>query len=135
VSDQVLHLQPEVGAARSARAALSRWLERDGVAHLGDEILLVAGELVTNAVVHAATTMDLVYSCRARTVEVAVDDHDPRLPRLVRGPGAELLANDDPAPALMGGRGLMIVSRVADEWGVTPRPHGKRVWARWSIPP
>jgi anti-sigma regulatory factor (Ser/Thr protein kinase) len=99
---------------------------------LEDQILLVASELVTNAVVHARTRLEVSFAADARRVEVGVSDHDP-------DPGGSRLVRPDPAagPAdgavPTGGRGLAIVDAMADDWGITATVDGKRVWARWSV--
>jgi hypothetical protein len=35
-----------------------------------------------------------------------------------------------PAGSIAGGRGMLIVDAIADEWGVTARSAGKEVWFR-----
>jgi anti-sigma regulatory factor (Ser/Thr protein kinase) len=110
-------------------------LEGDGLARLQDDVLLVAGELVTNAVVHAATEIELSYHLDASALEVGVSDRNPRPPRLSRGPDGKALTQRGLSPNVLGGRGLLIVSQLADEWGVTETREGKRVWARWSVTP
>jgi hypothetical protein len=37
------------------------------------------------------------------------------------------------AGTLAGGRGLLLVEALADEWGVTRRGNGKVVWAKFAI--
>ena len=32
-----------------------------------------------------------------------------------------------------GGRGMLLVDRLADRWGAEPRPVGKRVWFELSL--
>ena len=39
-----------------------------------------------------------------------------------------------PDPDRIGGLGLVVVSRVAAEWGVAPFPGGKTVWALLARP-
>ncbi|MEV0300324.1 SpoIIE family protein phosphatase [Streptomyces prasinus] len=126
------------GAARAlVRAALAEWTEQvlPGTEHLttraGDDAVLIASELVTNAVVHAGTEVRL--SCRleadtgALVIEVA-DRHPTRSPRdgepdAPPGEGPE-------SPEY--GRGLRLVAALSEAWGITYRPgaHTKSVWAR-----
>jgi hypothetical protein len=54
-------------------------------------------------------------------VRVLVDDQDPRPPQ-PRDPDGD------------GGRGLMIVDRLARAWGCTRLEGGKRVWAEIPVP-
>ncbi|MER5436661.1 ATP-binding SpoIIE family protein phosphatase [Streptomyces sp. NPDC002588] len=115
------------GAARDlVRAALTEW---GGVAeHLAGDAILVVSELVTNAVVHAGTDVELL--CRleecpehGRAVVVEVCDHHPsRAPR-DHPP-------EQPYETPEYGRGLRLVATLADAWGVTYRRGTKTVWAR-----
>ncbi|GAB2834319.1 hypothetical protein GCM10027073_73430 [Streptomyces chlorus] len=126
------------GAARAlVRAALAEWTERalPGAERLttraGDDAMLVASELVTNAVVHAGTEVRL--SCRleaetgALVIEVA-DRHPSRSPR-----DSEPDAPSGESPeSTEYGRGLRLVAALSEAWGITYRPgaHTKSVWAR-----
>ncbi|MFE9097719.1 SpoIIE family protein phosphatase [Streptomyces sp. NPDC007264] len=124
------------GAARRfLRAALTEWegLAEPGTvtARLGDEALVVVSELVTNAVVHAGTDIDLV--CRLEDprdepagLVVEVSDRHP-----------SRVVGDDSAGHPYGvpeyGRGLRLVSTLATAWGITYRTGAKTVWARLPL--
>ncbi|MEW1832960.1 SpoIIE family protein phosphatase [Streptomyces sp. NPDC088196] len=119
------------GSARGlVRAALREWAElglpgtEKLTDRLADDAMVVVSELVTNAVVHAGTDVELV--CRLEetdSIVVEVADHHPsRAPRD---------NNAEPAyetPEF--GRGLRLVSTLAEAWGVTYRTGVKTVWAR-----
>ncbi|MET8944179.1 SpoIIE family protein phosphatase [Streptomyces sp. NPDC004542] len=115
------------GSARALlRAALTEWtgLGLTPSQRLVDDAVVVVSELVTNAVVHAGTDVEL--TCRleesgALVVE-ACDHHPSRAPR--RG-GAET-----PYEPPDYGRGLRLVATLAEAWGVTYRTGVKTVWAR-----
>ncbi|MFI9027674.1 SpoIIE family protein phosphatase [Streptomyces sp. NPDC053560] len=122
-------------AARAARqlvrTTLADWIARGlpGAQHLtertADEAELLASELVTNAVVHAGTAVELL--CRLdedgphTAVVVEVSDHHPARP--VRG-------RHDAVTAEGAGRGLQLVGALADAWGITYRRTLKTVWFR-----
>ncbi len=119
------------GAARALlRAALAEWAERalPGTEHLTEllagDALVVVSELVTNAVVHAGTDVEL--DCRlepetgALVVEV-LDHHPSRAPRDAAEPSSE-------TPEY--GRGLRLVAALSESWGITYRTGAKTVWAR-----
>ncbi|WP_217239913.1 ATP-binding SpoIIE family protein phosphatase [Streptomyces sp. AC555_RSS877] len=119
------------GAARALlRAALAEWAERalPGTEHLTEllagDALVVVSELVTNAVVHAGTDVEL--DCRlepetgALVVEV-LDHHPSRAPRDAAEPSSE-------TPDY--GRGLRLVAALSESWGITYRTGAKTVWAR-----
>ncbi|MCL8014702.1 ATP-binding SpoIIE family protein phosphatase [Streptomyces sp. AS02] len=120
------------GSARSlVRATLTEWAASGlpGTERVSDRLVedavLAVSELVTNAVVHAGTDVEL--SCRleedtgALLVEV-LDHHPSRAPR-----DGEV---DAPYETPEYGRGLRLVSRLAESWGVTYRTGAKTVWAR-----
>jgi anti-anti-sigma regulatory factor/anti-sigma regulatory factor (Ser/Thr protein kinase) len=83
-----------------------------------ERAVLLANELVTNAVVHAGTGLWLRLELRGDWLHIAVRDDNPRLLRLVV-----------PEPQAEGGRGLWLVEQLARSWGVSPHPEGgKVVW-------
>ncbi|GGL62310.1 ATP-binding protein [Streptomyces fumigatiscleroticus] len=83
-----------------------------------DAVLLTVSELVTNAHVHAHSSAHLVLTWDSRCLHVTVHDTSDELPA-PRRPGSEGL----------GGRGLLIVDALADDWQARPCPHGKVVHA------
>ncbi|MFJ6144543.1 SpoIIE family protein phosphatase [Streptomyces anulatus] len=143
-------------ARRFVRAALAEWTGLGVPAAVGfsdrlaDDAVTVTNELVTNAVVHAGTTVDLVLGLEeeggdepSAALVLEVTDHHPARP--VSGdesgadPGpAEVRPGELPDPAEYG-RGLQLVATLADSWGITYRTGLKTVWARlpvddWSAP-
>lgn len=84
------------------------------------DLVLMASELFTNAVLHGAGTVEVTVSLAPRCVHLAVSDegtHEvPRQPRL-------------PRVDMFTGRGLQIVDRLAAAWG-SGRNHagGTVVW-------
>lgn len=113
-----LALGPVPTAAGAARAFVRRVCARWGLDALAGPAALLANELVTNAVVHARTRLELRVELRGSRLQVAVRDRDPRL--------VGLLAAKDAGDC---GLGLVIVNRVAKAWGVRQDPAGgKVVW-------
>jgi anti-sigma regulatory factor (Ser/Thr protein kinase) len=115
-----------------ASAALVRHSIADDLAESGidsdsiDDVVLVASELVGNAVRHAAASFDsslaVSWDVEADAVVVRVLDGSPELPR-------QRSSNDNETS----GRGLAIVAAVSADWGVRRNEHGKQVWARVAI--
>jgi anti-anti-sigma factor len=107
------------GAARRfIREVCGYWGLGVGGGNGTDTAVLLADELVTNAVLHAHTELLLRLELRGTRLHLAVEDGSPRLLRLV--------ASDLEAE---GGRGLLLVERVARAWGVRNHPAGgKVVW-------
>ncbi|WP_443080626.1 SpoIIE family protein phosphatase [Streptomyces sp. PTD5-9] len=136
-------LAPSAGR-RFVRAALAEWTGLGLPAAVGfserlaDDASVVASELVTNAVVHAGTDVELL--CRLETatedeaaaVVLEVSDRHPA--RAVRGErpadGDGTAAPADPAEY---GRGLQLVGALAERWGITYRTGHKTVWARLPV--
>ncbi|KUM92010.1 protein phosphatase [Streptomyces cellostaticus] len=97
-------------------------------ARLADDAMAVVSELVTNAVVHAGTEVEVDWRLEesgAFVVEVR-DHHPARAPRDPSGGEAPYEISDH-------GRGLRLVATLAESWGVTYRTGTKTVWAR--LPP
>ena len=82
-----------------------------------ETVALLADELVSNAVVHARSPLRVSVDVDSDQVKVSVAD-------LSRSPPT-------PAPVSLvrrGGRGLLLVNALAEEWGFTCRSSGKVVW-------
>jgi anti-anti-sigma factor len=90
-----------------------RWGEE-----LVDRAMLVASELVTNAVVHTRGPLRLRLELVAGRLHLAVADVSPRLLGLAADPGD---------PEAEGGRGLLVVDQLASAWGVQHPPEGGKV--------
>ncbi|GAA5611535.1 hypothetical protein Spla01_02688 [Streptomyces platensis] len=97
-------------AREFARTALVEWdLERRA-----DEVLLCVSELATNALLHGVPP-----------------GREYRL-RLVLGEDGLLRVEvHDSGAEADWGRGLLLVSALADKWGVGERAPGKIVWCEW----
>ena len=119
-------LAADAASARRARSFVTRQLVEHRLAYLVDEVRLVASELATNAVVHAATEFTVVLEGEVTSVLLTVrDGSSGSLPRL----------NIAPATAASG-RGLHIVDVVSQEWGVgDPEGAPTSVWARFGRRP
>lgn len=121
--DQVrLHLPPDVSAAARSRFMVTAACEEWGMPWLVPRARLVISELVSNAVEHAATPVDVLISRRGRGVflHLAVVDEDPVLPCFRQ-------SGEDPLTSR--GYGLVIVEAAAHSWGTVPTRTGKMVWA------
>ncbi|MGK2948839.1 MAG: ATP-binding protein [Acidimicrobiales bacterium] len=101
-------------AREFVRSVLGRW-ECD---HLVDTALLIASELVTNAIVHARSPLRLQLRLTRDVVriEVADEGHGTPEPR-------------EPDRDRPGGRGLPIIEALSIDWGMSPTTAGKVVWA------
>ncbi|MFG2634553.1 SpoIIE family protein phosphatase [Streptomyces sp. NPDC048362] len=109
-------------ARHMVRAAVRAW----GARERADEIELVADELITNALMH--TEGPAIVTLRAlengeRRLRIEVEDSSSALPRR-REAGEDGVS----------GRGLLLVDRLADIWGVEARGGGKAVWCEFRVP-
>jgi anti-sigma regulatory factor (Ser/Thr protein kinase) len=127
--------QPVPAAAAAARRfvrdTLRAWDLAGGPDPLVDDAVLLTSELVTNAVLHAGTSVQV--TCRLLgdasdgAIEIAVLD---RLPGPLR-PGQQHTAID--AAERTSGRGLQLPPELASAWGVTYAKAAKAVWFRLEL--
>ncbi|MEB8337007.1 SpoIIE family protein phosphatase [Streptomyces endophyticus] len=125
-------------ARRFLRAAFAEWTELPELSalltldgRLVDDATVVLSELVTNAVVHAGTGVDLL--CRLEdaapdggaTAGLVVEVTDRHPARAVRNDRA---FRSPETPEY--GRGLQLVASLAELWGITYGHGTKTVWAR-----
>ncbi len=110
-------------AREFARSALAGW----GVRRRADDVVLCVSELATNALLHGVPPgrgyrLWLALGAEDGLLRVEVHDSGDGEPRLPEPGGA---ADEE------SGRGLLLVSALADKWGVGERVPGKIVWCEW----
>jgi anti-sigma regulatory factor (Ser/Thr protein kinase) len=119
-------LPPAKFPAESASIAVSRHRLEDFLYDVPHDVRMVAAlllsELTTNVVRHARTHFSLCAEVTPSSVRVEVAD-GLRDPPVVR----------DPGPRDVGGRGMVLVSELADDWGTESMPEGKLVWFELSL--
>ena len=104
-------------SAAKARRFLEETLGTWRLDHLVDVATLLVSELVANAVLHAGTTIEVAARIVPDRLRIEVYDEDPRMP--VRKHYSTLSGT---------GRGLLLVERLAQDWGSEATESGKRVW-------
>jgi anti-sigma regulatory factor (Ser/Thr protein kinase) len=89
-----------------------------------DAVALIATELASNSVQHAASAFAIRVEQLPDRIRIEVEDD---------GAGQPVLGSPDPGAT--SGRGLQIVSALADGWGVIPRDRaeGKTVWVTIAL--
>jgi PAS domain S-box-containing protein len=121
--EHVEHLPATPASARAARRLVTGALAEWGREDLAETAELLVAEVVTNAVFHAGTDIEV----RALTDEsgVRIEVHD----------GSEVIPSprhyDDDAVT---GRGLALVEGLASAWGIQPTRTGKVVWFECGDP-
>lgn len=159
--------QAAAAARRFVRATFADWTGRrltgaEGLTdRLADEAVLLVSELVTNAVVHAGTTVELrcrldpavgrdggtepyrgrdrePYGAPHREAAAAPGADDASGPGILievsdHHPTQPVRARAESAASENGGHGLQLISAVAESWGVTYRRAMKTVWFRLPV--
>ncbi|MFC1419915.1 SpoIIE family protein phosphatase [Streptacidiphilus cavernicola] len=137
--------EPVGRSVASARGFVRDTLQGWGFSEVVDDAVVLVSELVTNAVVHAGTSAEVVCLRDDDGVRIEVADRYPRrtVP-LYDGarPGGSPdqpfePAHADPSRADLereGGRGLLLCAALATCWGVDYAPAHKRIWFRLDLP-
>lgn len=117
VVERRVHLDPRPESARRARRVVAEALVDAVRPDLVETAELLVSELVTNAVVHARTSIDLVVTAGPEGLRVAVHDGSAHLP-----------SRRHYGRAATTGRGLELVSLLAHRHGTDTDDAGKTVW-------
>jgi DNA-binding NarL/FixJ family response regulator len=108
----------DMASPRAARRFVSEALRMWNLDELADTVTLLVSELVTNAVVHAGSDVEVLVRLTGEAACVEVTDASESAP-------APRQASLEDAS----GRGLALVEAMARRWGVRPSPGGgKTVW-------
>lgn len=118
VDEARVRLDASPTSARAARRFVHDTLRSWGHEDLADTVVLLANELVTNAVLHARSGVELALLRSARIVRVEIIDESPIAP----------VRRENGVGEVTTGRGLALVEALAKGWGVEPRGRGKSVW-------
>ncbi|MGW7201517.1 SpoIIE family protein phosphatase [Streptomyces chryseus] len=113
----------------TARAFVRDTLQGWGYTDIVDDAVVLTSELVTNAVVHAGTTADVLCLRTDEGVRVEVGDRYPERDVPLQG-----TAQSFGSPDREGGRGLLLCAALASRWGVDYAPTHKHVWFQLDLP-
>lgn len=117
-----VELPPVPASATQARRLAREQLESICPPDALDTIALLVTELVTNAVLHARTPLQLQIETRPHLVRLYVEDTSDRQPE------KRSYASD-----AVTGRGLALVEALSSSWGVESTPSGKAVWCEIAL--
>jgi PAS domain S-box-containing protein len=116
-------LPPEASSVGEARRLVRELLEASDREDLVETGSLLVSELVTNALLHAGTTIDVTAWVDESGLRVEVADGSGHLPARRR------------YTATAGtGRGMLMLEQMVDDWGVTRHDRGKTVWFHLTDP-
>ncbi|MGW7287568.1 SpoIIE family protein phosphatase [Streptomyces sp. NPDC054847] len=113
----------------TARAFVRDTLQGWGYSDVVDDAVVLTSELVTNAVIHAGTSADVLCLRSEDGVRVEVADRYPEREVPIQGAG-RAIANLDSE----NGRGLLLCAALASRWGVEYTPTHKTVWFQLDLP-
>jgi len=109
---------PTLDSLQAVRALVHHACEGWRLAEIADRAQSIVTELVTNAIQHAGTRVDVRLTYSGRALAIAVRDGSPVLPR---NGGDEQF-------------GLRLVDGFATRWGTDRTADGKIVWASIRLP-
>jgi anti-sigma regulatory factor (Ser/Thr protein kinase) len=117
-----VHLGPDVSSLGEGRRFVAKTLrEWDVDEETIEPVMLVANELVANAIVHAHSAPVLSLEGTGTDLMLRVADEAP-----------DLKVERRETPGEDGGRGLVLVEALCDGWGVDASESGKCIWASFA---
>ncbi|MFE6482284.1 SpoIIE family protein phosphatase [Streptomyces sp. NPDC057757] len=121
--------EPVGRSVATARSFVRDTLQGWGFADIVDDAVVLTSELVTNAVVHAGTSADVLCLRSDDGVRIEVADRYPE-----REIPLQATAINMGNPDSEGGRGLQLCAALAGRWGVEYTPTQKQVWFQLELP-
>jgi GAF domain-containing protein len=119
----------DLGGVRAARIFVDNLLFSWGLQVASDDLQLIVSELVTNALIHAGSDVEL--RLRAFSGHVRVEVRDSASSPPVPSPFS---VSDEGMAQAEHGRGLMLVGALARRWNTAPNGRGKTVWLEMAVP-
>jgi anti-sigma regulatory factor (Ser/Thr protein kinase) len=118
------HFPALLTAVSSARAFVHQTLNTWQLSAVSDDAVLIASELVTNAVLAQVPMFKVTLSLQRRRLLVEVWDSSPTPPMFQQ-------QRED----AIGGRGLFLVHELSERWGTAfSKRGGKAVWSEVALP-
>ncbi|WP_329138806.1 SpoIIE family protein phosphatase [Streptomyces sp. NBC_00670] len=121
--------EPVGRSVATARSFVRDTLQGWGFGDIVDDAVVLTSELVTNAVVHAGTSADVLCLRTEDGVRVEVSDLYPDREVPVQSAAVSM-----GSPDREGGRGLQLCAALATRWGVEYTPTHKQVWFQLDLP-
>ncbi|TNH28645.1 ATP-binding protein [Micromonospora orduensis] len=114
-----LPADPQSPAA--ARKLVARHCRTWGMETVVDRAMVVTSELISNAVLHARTDIDITVTAMEKALRISVRDRAADAPHAAAPTAASQVSE--------GGRGLPIIAALTTRWGFFAFGDGKTVWA------
>ncbi|MGH3444457.1 MAG: ATP-binding protein [Nocardioidaceae bacterium] len=114
-------LPPRASSVGEARGLIRDLLVEAGREDLAETAVLLVSEVVTNALLHAGTPIDIAALLDDGGLRVEVGDGSAHLP-----------TRRDYGTTSGTGRGMRMLENLVDDWGISRNRHGKSVWFRLS---
>jgi GAF domain-containing protein/anti-sigma regulatory factor (Ser/Thr protein kinase) len=125
-----LHIQRrDLHGVKAAHTFVDDRLRSWGLAAISDDLQLIVSEIVTNALIHAGSDVDVRLRAFADHVRLETRDSDSNPP--VPSP---LAVSEEENGRAEHGRGLVIVEALAGAWNSSPNGQGKTVSLDMPIP-
>ncbi|MFC9094957.1 SpoIIE family protein phosphatase [Streptomyces sp. NPDC057072] len=119
----------DLHGVRAARVFVDDHLHSWGFADMSDDLQLMVSEIVTNALIHAGSDVDVRLRAFDDHIRLEVRDSDSNPPV----PSPLVLREEENAEAEHG-RGMLIVDALAGQWNTSPNGRGKTVFLDQPIP-
>lgn len=110
----------------AARTHVQNIAEERGLGSLVDDLTLVVSELITNAIVHAKGGREVWLNFELNQTTLRIEIRDS-------GQTFDFLFVDQPDLENESGRGIAIITELADKYGMDEHAAGKTVWAEFSL--
>ncbi|MDV5148747.1 SpoIIE family protein phosphatase [Streptomyces sp. SBC-4] len=120
--------EPVGRSVAAARAFVRDTLQGWGHSELVDDAVVLTSELVTNAVIHAGTSAEVLCLRSEDSIRVEISDRYPE--REIPVQSGRTLGSPDRE----NGRGLLLCAALAHRWGVDYSPTRKHVWFHLDLP-
>lgn len=114
---------PDLRSAGEARLFIDETFEQWDCGQLTDTVKLLVSELVTNAVIHAHSEVELAVHLRPEKVRVEVIDA-----------ADAVIQRRDAAQEAQSGRGMALIEALSTAWGIDTLLSGKSVWFEVARP-
>nr|WP_237500001.1 SpoIIE family protein phosphatase [Streptomyces sp. SID8379] len=121
--------EPVGRSVATARSFVRDTLQGWGHSDIIDDAVVLTSELVTNAVVHAGTSAEVLCLRGEDHVRIEVSDRYPE-----REIPLQSSAINMGSPDREGGRGLQLCAALAGRWGVDYSATHKQVWFQLDLP-